>query len=141
MTLPKIFLDHVAVAVKDLELGIKIYSDLGLEFDDAREIVNDQGVITAFAPVDENAHLELLAPIDDDGTIAGFIKKSGEGIHHLCFSVKDIVEISKDLTDKGYQLIYPQPVKGANNCLVNFIHPKSTGGVLIELLEKKGNKL
>ena len=137
MTLPKPYLDHVAVAVKDLDKGIAIYNDLGLNFDEAREIVKEQGVVTAFASIDENAHLELLAPIDDQGTIANFIKKNGEGIHHICFRVENVAQKSEDLIKKGYRLIYPEPVRGANNCLVNFIHPKSTGGVLIELSEKK----
>ena len=137
MTLPKPYLDHVAVAVKDLDKGIAIYNDLGLNFHEARETVKEQGVITAFASIDENAHLELLAPIDDEGTIANFIKKNGEGIHHICFRVENVAQKSEDLIKKGYRLIYPEPVRGANNCLVNFIHPKSTGGVLIELSEKK----
>ena len=137
MTLPKPYLDHVAIAVKDLDKGIAIYNDLGLNFDEAREIVKEQGVVTAFASIDENAHLELLAPIDDEGTIANFIKKNGEGIHHICFRVENVAQKSEDLIRKGYRLIYPEPVRGANNCLVNFIHPKSTGGVLIELSEKK----
>jgi len=76
-------------------------------------------------------------PINNEGPIQKFIDKNGEGIHHLCFSVEDVVLKGRELRDKGYKLIYEHPQPGANNCLVNFIHPKSTGGVLIEISQKK----
>jgi methylmalonyl-CoA/ethylmalonyl-CoA epimerase len=130
-------LDHVAVVVKDLDAAITIYEDLGLTFSTQREVVKEQGVTTAFAEIDQHAHLELLTPFGEDGPIHKFLEKRGEGIHHLCFSVTDVQAKTIELSDKGYTLIHNEPVIGANNCLVNFIHPKSTKGVLIEISQKQ----
>lgn len=129
-------LDHVAIAVKDLEKSIQVYEDLGLSFTDDREVVESQGVRTAFAAMDENAHLELLTPFGESGPIHKYLEKKGEGIHHLCFKVPDIEAKCNELKDKGYIFLNEKPVAGAHNCLVNFMHPKSTGGVLIELSQK-----
>ncbi|ATH07527.1 methylmalonyl-CoA epimerase [Halobacteriovorax marinus] len=130
-------LDHVAIAVKDLDKSQKIWEDMGLSFSTEREVVESQGVTTAFAQMDENAHLELLCPYGENGPIHKFLEKKGEGIHHLCFKVKDVVAKCDELREKGYTLLNEQPINGANNCLVNFIHPKSTGGVLVEVSQKK----
>jgi methylmalonyl-CoA/ethylmalonyl-CoA epimerase len=132
-------LDHVAVVVKDLDQAIQIYEDLGLTFSAEREVVKEQAVQTAFASIDQHAHLELLTPFGDSGPIHKFLEKKGEGIHHLCFKVDDVHSKTKELKDKGYVLIHDTPVNGANNCLVNFIHPKSTKGVLIEISQKQGS--
>ena len=129
------FLDHVAIAVNDLDEGEKIYQDLGLVFN-KREIVEDQKVETSFAYIDENAHIELLKPIGNDGPISKYLEKKGPGIHHMCFRVKNVTEKSEELRNLGYTLLYDEPRTGANNCLVNFLHPKSTGGVLIEISQK-----
>lgn len=131
------FLDHVAIATEDLEKSVNIFTDLGLVFQDTREIVEEQKVKTAFAHIDTNAHIELLEPTSPDSAIAKFISKNGPGIHHLCFRVKNVEAKQKELIDKGFRMIYPEPVVGAGNCLVNFIHPKSTGGILLEISEKK----
>ena len=130
-------LDQVAIAVTSIERSQKIYEALGLVFNPEHEVVEAQKVKTAFASIDVNAHIELLEPTSEESTIAQFIQKKGEGIHHLCFRVKDIQSKILELTQKGFKFIYPQPVLGAGGCLVNFIHPKSCGGVLIELSEKK----
>ena len=130
------FLDHVAIAVKDLEESVGIYTKLGLHFDDKREVVEEQKVKTAFAHIDTNAHVELLEPTSEESAIYKFMEKNGPGIHHLCFRVKDVVAKQKELSEQGFRMIYPDPVKGAGGCLVNFIHPKSTGGVLIEISQK-----
>ena len=130
-------LDHVAVVVKDLDAAIAIYEDLGLCFSTQREIVEEQGVTTAFAQIDQHAHLELLTPFGENGPIHKFLEKKGEGIHHLCFKVNDVQAKTIELSDKGYTLIHNEPIAGANNCLVNFIHPKSTKGVLIEISQKQ----
>ena len=127
------FLDHVAIAVKNLDLAQKVYEDLGLSFNSAREVVESQKVTTAFAHIDEHAHIELICPLNGEGPVQKFIEKNGEGIHHLCFKVPDVLKKSEEMKYLGYQLIYAQPIMGANNCLVNFVHPKSTGGVLIEI--------
>ncbi len=125
-------LDHIAIAVSSLE-RIRVWEDLGLRFSPEREVVSDQGVTTAFAPIDAHAHLELLEPTGPETPIGKFIAKNGEGLHHLCFKVPDVHAKQKELESKGYRFIYPQARTGAGGCLVNFIHPKSTGGVLIEI--------
>lgn len=133
-------LDHVAVVVKDLSAGKKRWEDIGLKFSEAEEVVESQGVITAFAPMDTSAKMELLAPYGEDGPIHKFLEKKGEGIHHLCFKVPDIEAKCKELKEKGFILINEKPVLGAGGCLVNFIHPKSTGGVLVELSQHPKEK-
>lgn len=129
-------LDHIAIAVKSIDVSEKFYKDLGLTFAPEREIVEEQKVKTAFANIDVNAHIELLEPTDPESTIQKFIDTKGEGIHHICFKVKDVVAKTNELTAKGYRFIYPAPRLGAGGCLVNFMHPKSTGGVLIELSQR-----
>jgi methylmalonyl-CoA/ethylmalonyl-CoA epimerase len=129
-------LDHVAVATNSLDKTIALYTSLGLSFSPEREVVQDQGVTTAFAAIDTHAHLELLEPYGDDGPIHRYLAKKGEGLHHLCFRVPDVLMKTKELKEAGLILLNEEPVKGANNCLVNFIHPKSTGGVLIEISQK-----
>lgn len=139
MSLPNLedcYLDHIAIAVKAIDPAVKIYEDMGLKFASEREVVEEQKVITAFAHIDQRAHIELLEPTSDESAIAKFIATKGEGIHHLCFRVKDVKAKTEELSNKGYRFIYPEPRVGAGGCLVNFIHPKSTGGVLIELSEK-----
>ena len=131
-------LDHVAIAVNDLEKAVQTYEALGIHFKDEREVVESQGVITAFASIDENAELELLGVHGEDGPIAKFLDKKGPGIHHLSFKVPNIEAKCKELKEKGFQLLYEEPQLGAHSCRVNFIHPKSTGGVLIEISQKVG---
>lgn len=126
-------LDHIAIAVKDIDTAKKVYEDLGLKFSEEREVVKEQGVTTAFAAIDQNAHIELLEPFGENGPIHKYLEKKGPGIHHICFKVKDVTDTCRNLKEKGYILLNENPVPGANNCLVNFLHPKSTGGVLIEV--------
>ena len=129
-------LDHIAVAVKSISLTQKIYEDLGLTFSKVIEEVKEQKVLTSFAQIDQNAHIELLQPTSEESTIHKFIESKGEGIHHLCFKVPDVKAKTLELTLKGYKFIYSEPRLGAGGCLVNFIHPKSTGGVLIEISQR-----
>lgn len=139
MSLPELadcVLDHIAIAVKSISTSKKIYEDLGLIFSPDIEEVKEQKVLTAFASVDQNAHIELLEPTSTESTIHKFIESKGEGIHHLCFKVLDVKSKTQELTSKGYRFIYPEPKIGAGGCLVNFMHPKSTGGVLIELSQR-----
>ena len=127
------YLDHVAIAVSNLDRAQKVWEDLGLTFTAEREEVPSQQVTTAFAHVDEHAHIELVCPINEQGPIQKFIEKNGEGIHHMSFKVPDVQKKTEELQGLGYKMIYEKAVPGANNCLVNFIHPKSTGGILIEI--------
>jgi methylmalonyl-CoA/ethylmalonyl-CoA epimerase len=139
MALPELqgcILDHIAVAVKDIASAKKIYQDLGLIFSPEIEEVREQMVLTAFAQMDEHAHIELLEATSKDSAIHKFIQAKGEGIHHLCFKVPDVLAKTEELTKKGYRFVYPVPRKGAGGCLVNFIHPKSAGGVLIEISQR-----
>jgi methylmalonyl-CoA/ethylmalonyl-CoA epimerase len=129
-------LDHIAIAVKSISSSQKIYEDMGLTFSSKIEEVKDQMVLTSFAQIDQNAHIELLEPTSTESAIHKFIENKGEGIHHLCFKVSDVLEKTRELTTKGYKFIYPAPRIGAGGCLVNFIHPKSTGGVLIEISQR-----
>ncbi len=131
--LEKLVLDHVAIAVHDLELSKKFYTSLGLNFEGEDEVVEGEKVKVSFASIDKNAHLELLMPTCEESSIAKYLSKNGPGIHHLSFSVDDVEKKSSELKKMGYQMIYPSPKEGANNKWVNFIHPKSSGGVLIEI--------
>lgn len=139
-----LYLDHVAIAVRDLEESKKIYRDIGFEFSAEEEVVASQKVKTAFAAINQGSEgiskIELLMPTSEESTIHQFIQKKGEGIHHLCFSVEDVSSKQKELEEKGYRFIYPTPIEGAGHCLVNFIHPKSAKGVLIELSQKLAGK-
>ena len=129
-------LDHIAIAVKSIKSSQKLYEDMGLNFSSVIEEVKDQKVFTAFCQIDKNAHIELLEPTSTESTIHKFIETKGEGIHHLCFKVLDVKKKTEELINKGYRFIYPEARIGAGGCLVNFIHPKSAGGVLIELSQR-----
>jgi methylmalonyl-CoA/ethylmalonyl-CoA epimerase len=131
-------LDHIAIAVKSISERRQVYEDMGFIFSEHEEIVESQKVKTAFAEVEGRARIELLEPTDEESTIHKYIEKKGEGIHHLCFRVEDVKAKQEELASKGYSFIYAQPVEGADNCLVNFVHPKSTGGILMEISEHRG---
>ena len=126
-------LDHVGIAVKSIDAAKKIYEDLGLTIAHV-ETVETQKVRTAFLSVGD-ANLELLEPSGPDSTIAKYIEKRGEGIHHLCFRVDDIEAHLARLQERGYRLINEAPVPGAHGCRVAFLHPAAGNGVLIELSE------
>jgi methylmalonyl-CoA/ethylmalonyl-CoA epimerase len=127
-------LDHIGIAVKSIEAAA-IYEALGLTVDHV-EVVETQGVRTAFLSVGDS-NLELLEPAGPDSTVAKFIEKRGEGIHHICFRVDDIEAHLARLKEKGFRLINEAPVPGAHGCRVAFLHPAAGNGVLIELSEKK----
>jgi methylmalonyl-CoA/ethylmalonyl-CoA epimerase len=127
-------LDHIGIAVRSLDAA-KIYQDLGLTVDHV-ETVAAQGVRTAFLSAGD-ANLELLEPTGPDSTVAKFIEKRGEGIHHICLRVENIEEHLARLKAAGYRLINEAPVPGAHGCRVAFLHPSAGNGVLIELSEKR----
>jgi methylmalonyl-CoA/ethylmalonyl-CoA epimerase len=126
-------LDHIGIAVRSLD-AVKIYEALGLKVEHT-EVVASQGVRTAFLSVGDS-NLELLEPTGPDSTIAKFIEKRGEGIHHICLRVDDIEAHLARLKAEGYRLINEHPVPGAHGCRVAFLHPAAGNGVLIELSEK-----
>ncbi len=129
-------IEHIGIAVKDLQASIKFYEEvLGLACY-AIEEVKDQKVKTAFFMLG-GTKIELLESTDPEGPIGKFIEKKGEGVHHLAFAVEGIENALATLKDKGVQLVDHQPRKGAEGLDIAFLHPKSTGGVLTELCENK----
>ena len=137
-------LDHIGIAVNNLDEGEKFWRLLGLIPEGDDEEVIDQGVITRFIPIAETeqkpALIELLEPTGDDTPIGKFIAKRGIGIQQICFEVEDIVVMIEHLTNSGIRMIDTKPRTGSKNCLIAFVHPKSTGGVLVELSQKlRGN--
>ncbi len=126
-------LDHIGIAVRSIDAA-KIYESLGLKIDHV-ESVESQGVRTAFLSAGD-ANLELLEPLSSESTVAKYIEKRGEGIHHICFRVENIEAHLARLKSEGYRLINPEPVPGAHGCRVAFLHPAAANGVLIELSEK-----
>ena len=128
-------IDHLGVAVKSIDKGKEFWTDiLGLAFEGA-ETVEAQKVTTAFFPVGES-EVELLESTAPDGPIARYIEKKGEGIQHIAFRVENIDEALEELKEKGVQLIDETPRTGAGGARIAFLHPKSTGGVLVELCER-----
>lgn len=128
-------LEHIGIAVRDLEASIKTYETLLNTNCYKRESVESEGVITAFFQT-ENTKIELLEATNENSPIHKFIQKKGEGIHHMAFEVKDIKIEMIRLEEEGYRLLNKEPKKGADNKLVCFIHPKDTSGVLIELCQE-----
>ena len=128
-------IDHVGIAVKNLEETIKVWEGLGLKVDEIEE-VPDQKVRTAIIHIGES-RIELLEPTAEDSPIAKFIAKRGEGIHHIALGVENIEEHLKELKKKGYRLIDEKPRIGAGGAKIAFVHPKAVTGVLLELCERK----
>jgi methylmalonyl-CoA epimerase len=124
-------LDHIGIAVESIDSGLAFYRALGIEVEGIEEVV-DQGVRVAFLPVGE-PRIELLEPLNDDSPIARYLDRRGPGLHHICLRVSNIRVAMAQLSDEGYQLLSEEPMRGAHDCLVCFVHPKSAGGVLIEL--------
>ncbi len=125
-------LDHIAVAVPDLERAIARFSeDLGLTLT-GREDVPTESTSTAFLPV-PGTRIELVHPMNGAGPIAGFLAKRGGGLHHLCFSTDDIDADVAKLKAKGWQFLSEAPKPGAHGCRIIFAHPRSCEGVLVEL--------
>lgn len=133
------YIEHIGIAVKDLNVTIKYYEDvLGLKCYSIEE-VKDQKVKTAFFKIGQTK-IELLESTAPDGPIGKFIEKKGEGIHHIAFAVNNIEDQLKDAASKGIQLIDEKPRKGAEGLDIAFLHPKATYGVLTELCENKQQK-
>lgn len=129
-------IEHIGIAVKNLDESIKYYEEiLGFKCY-AVEEVKDQKVKTAFFMVGQTK-IELLESTDPDGPVGKFIEKKGEGLHHMAFAVKDIDGALAEIEAKGVKLIDHKPRQGAEGLNIGFLHPKSTFGVLTELCEKK----
>ncbi len=127
-------LDHIGIAVSNLEDGAKFYRSLGFSSMHV-ELVPTEKVKVGMFELANQARIELLEPTTPDSPVGKFLEKRGAGIHHICFQVTDIRAVLARLKDQGVQLINEEPTPGAHNCRVAFVHPKSTGGVLVELSE------
>jgi len=127
-------LDHIAIAVDDLPEGIRRFcEDLGLTLSGTEDVVPAQ-TTTAFIPVG-GTRIELIHPLDGKGPVQRSLDKRGPGLHHICFRTDDIEADMERLTAKGYRFLSDGPTPGAHGTRVAFIHPRSAGGVLIELAE------
>lgn len=127
--------DHIGIAVKSIDEALKFYEGvLGIKCVE-QEVVEAQKVKTAFLPLGDT-EIELLESTSDDGPIAKFIEKKGEGIQHIAYKVDNIEEALEELKAKGIRLIDEQPRIGAGGAKIAFLHPKSTAGVLIEICER-----
>ncbi len=127
---------HIGIAVRDLGASKDLFQRLLGTAPGHEESVEDQKVNTAMFSTGQTS-IELLEGTSQDSSITKFIEKRGEGIHHVSFMVEDIVGELRRMKEAGFQLIDERPRHGADNCLVAFIHPKSTNGVLIELSQKR----
>ena len=128
-------IDHIGIAVKNLDETLSFYEDvLGMECT-GKEEVEEQKVRVAFLPVGDS-EVELLESTDPEGPIAKYIDKKGEGIQHIAFRVDNIEQAIKTMMEKGIRMIDEKPRYGAGGAKIAFCHPKSTGGVLVELSER-----
>ena len=129
-------IDHVGLAVRDLDEAIAFYRDTyGMEL--AHEEVNEeQGVREAMMAVGgSGSHIQLLAPLTPESTIAKFLDRNGPGVQQVAYRVEDVEAVSQTLRERGVRLLYDEPRRGTSNSRVNFIHPKDAGGILVELVQ------
>ena len=129
-------LDHIGIAVGSLERRLAFYRALGLEAGAVEEVPSEE-LRVAFLPV-EGTSIELLEPTGPGSPVAAFIARRGEGLHHICFRVADIRAAMAELKAEGFELLAEEPRPGAHGCLVCFVHPRSAGGVLVELSQPGG---
>ena len=133
-------LNHIGIAVQNLPELRQLFSLLGLVVGHVEDVPS-QGVKTHFLALpNQPSFIELLEVTDPKGTVAKFIEKRGPGIHHLSFELQsgELDSLSQTLRTEGYRLIYDTPQDGAHSMRINFIHPASAGGILIELMEPQG---
>jgi methylmalonyl-CoA/ethylmalonyl-CoA epimerase len=129
-------IDHVGIAVPDLDAAIAFYRDTFGVVSVHEEVNEEQGVREAMLAVgDGSTRIQLLAPLSDESTIAKFIDRNGPGVQQVAYTVDDIEAVSEQLRAKGLRLLYEAPRRGTSDSRVNFIHPKDAGGVLVELVE------
>lgn len=129
-------IEHIGIAVKDLNNSNTLFKKLFGNEHYKIETVESEGVSTSFFMLGETK-IELVASTSENSSIAKFIEKKGEGIHHIAYAVDDIVVEMERLKKEGFELINQQPKDGADNKLICFLHPKSTNGVLVELCQEK----
>ena len=129
-------IEHIGIAVEDIEQGEKLFSSLFNVENYKRELVEEQQVLTSFFRVGNNK-IELLQATSDNSVIKKFIDKKGPGFHHVAFAVQDISIEIKRLTKQGFRVLNETPLNGADNKIVCFLHPKDTNGLLVELVQEK----
>jgi len=132
-------IEHIGIAVKDLDVSNQLYAKLLGTKHYKTEFVDSESVKTSFFKVGENK-IELLQATNPESAIAKYINKKGEGIHHIAFEVENIKAEIKRLINEGFELIDNTPKLGADNKIIAFLHPKSSGGVLVELCQEVPNK-
>lgn len=136
----KIYLDHIGIACDDLDESSSFWKLIGLIQGDSDEVVEDQGVKTRFFSTStndpNNPMIELLEPTGSDTPIGKFLNKRGPGVQQICFRVEDLESMIKLLLENDVTMIDKVPRKGSHGALIAFVHPKSTGGVLVELAQK-----
>ena len=129
-------IDHVGIAVPDLDEAIAFYRDTFGVLSVHEEVNEEQGVREAMLAVgDGTTRIQLLAPVNAQSTIAKFLDRSGPGVQQVAYTVEDIEQVSATLRERGLRLLYEQPRRGTSDSRVNFIHPKDAGGVLVELVQ------
>tara|TARA_R100001143_G_scaffold63409_1_gene70271 strand:- start:2268 stop:2669 length:402 start_codon:yes stop_codon:yes gene_type:complete len=126
--------EHIGIAVSNLEEAVKHYEKLFNRPPYKREVIEDQKVETVFFKTGESK-VELLGATSDDSVIAKFIRKKGPGIHHIAFEVDDLEKEMKRMQSEGFRLLSNKPLKGADNKIIVFLHPKDAEGVLVELCQ------
>lgn len=131
-------IEHIGIAVKDIEKSNSLFANLFGKPSYKLEEVESEGVKTSFFKIGPNK-IELLEATNPESPIAKFIDKKGEGIHHIAFDVEDIEKEIQRLKSAGFVVLNEKPKQGADNKLVAFLHPKSTNGVLVELCQERGN--
>ncbi len=131
-------IDHVGIAVESIEKSRRLYEALGLEVG-AIEDVPDEGVRVALISVGES-RIELLEATREDSPVAKFLSRRGEGLHHLCLGTDDIRDAERRLQEIGAQVLRERPTRGAEGCWIQFVHPRSASGVLLELSEPSGEE-
>jgi methylmalonyl-CoA epimerase len=127
-------IDHIGIAVRSIDEGRKLYEALGLEVEEIEE-VDQEGVRVALIPCGES-RIELLEPTRADSPIARFLDQRGPGLHHVCLATDDIRHDDDGLRKRGYEVLRSEPTPGAGGCWVQFVHPRSAGGVLVELAQR-----
>ncbi len=134
-----ICLDHVGLAVPDLDEAIKFHTEVFGWRLLHREVNEEQGVAEAMMGTGEqlpqNAQIQLLAPLKPESTIGKFLAKNGPGMQQMCYRVADIDQVCATLRERGVRLLYPEPKTGTGGARINFVHPKDAGGVLLELTQ------
>ena len=127
-------IEHIGIAVRSIEEARAFWEALGLAVEHVEEVPHE-GVRVAMIPCG-GSRIELLEPTRDDSPIARFLDKRGPGIHHLCLASDGVRADDQRLRDAGYEVLRPEPTRGAAGCWVQFVHPRSAGGVLLELSER-----